>query len=135
MDPGTPSTLDYVTDTRQYLPTLRQRLADLSDLDIDVVIYNAGVDPHQHCQIGGLSGITTAVLAEREQIVFDWARARRVPVAFVLAGGYLGSRLSEEVLVGLHRLTVATAASGNAEPALGKKSIGTLPATSTAKTP
>ena len=135
VDPGTRSTLDYVTDTRQYLPTLRQRLADLSDLDIDVVIYNAGVDPHQHCQIGGLSGITTAVLAEREQIVFDWARARRVPVAFVLAGGYVGGRLCEEALVGLHRLTVATAALGNAEPALGKKSIGNLATTSNAKTP
>ena len=107
----------------------------MSDTEIDLVIYNAGVDPHQHCQIGGLAGVTTTILAEREQIVFDWARARRVPVAFVLAGGYVGGRLCEEALVGLHRLTVATAALGNAEPALGKKSIGNLATTSNAKTP
>jgi len=33
--------------------------------------------------------------------VFDWAITRRIPVAFVLAGRYVGGRLSEERLVGL----------------------------------
>jgi len=110
IDHGTHSTLDYVTEARQYLPTLRERLADLGDLEIEVVIYNAGVDPHQQCQIGGLAGITDAILAEREQIVFDWARARSAPVAFVLAGGYVGGSLGQDRLVELHRLTVAAAA-------------------------
>src|SRR5947207_8232990 len=51
IDHGTHSTLDYVTEARQYLPTLRERLADLGDLEIEVVIYNAGVDPHQQRQL------------------------------------------------------------------------------------
>jgi hypothetical protein len=38
-----------------------------------------------------------------------WARAQAVPVAFVLAGGYTGPRLSREELVALHRLTVRAA--------------------------
>jgi hypothetical protein len=33
-------------------------------------------------------------------------------VAFVLAGGYIGPNLSQEQLVGLHRLTLAAAAIG-----------------------
>jgi hypothetical protein len=33
-----------------------------------------------------------------------------LPIAFVLAGGYLGRRLDEEGLVDLHRLTLSAAA-------------------------
>ena len=75
--------------------------------DLDVVIYNAGMDPHEGA--GGLIGITTDVLAEREGLFFDWAEEHGLPVAFVLAGGYLqGVGLDE--LVGLHRLTIRKAA-------------------------
>ena len=35
-----------------------------------------------------------------------------MPVAFVLAGGYSGTKISREALAGLHRLTIA-AASGS----------------------
>ena len=111
VDGATPSTLDHVTNAAKYLPTLRERLSDLSDTEIDVVIYNAGVDPHEHCDIGGLAGITNAILAQRERMVFEWARARLAPVAFVLAGGYVGGSLQQDTLVELHRLTVAAAAS------------------------
>ncbi|MFD1812307.1 hypothetical protein [Rhodococcus gannanensis] len=31
--------------------------------------------------------VSVHVLAERERLVFDWCRRRRLPVAFVLAGG------------------------------------------------
>ena len=92
-----------------YLPALRTRLAGLDRTAFDLVIYNAGVDPHQHCDIGGLRGITASVLAEREQMVFEWARHRRVPVAFVLAGGYVGDALAQDALVDLHRQTVEAA--------------------------
>lgn len=55
-----------------------------------------------------------AMLAERERLVFAWAHARRLPVAFTLAGGYLSKDLSQDDLVGLHRLTIAAAAMANA---------------------
>jgi acetoin utilization deacetylase AcuC-like enzyme len=130
VDAATASRLDYVADAVEYLPTLRGRLSDLSDIEIDVVIYNAGADPHQYCQIGGLAGITDAILAERERIVFDWARAKRVPVAFVLAGGYTGGKLPEEALVELHRLTISAAAFGNAEATLTTDGISDVAASS-----
>ena len=110
--PSQQNSLDVVGDPTQYLPTLRRRLDALSDESFGLVLYNAGMDPHQHCPVGGLAGIDELVLAQRERIVFDWCRQRKFPVAFVLAGGYIGDRLSREQLVGLHRLTLAAAANG-----------------------
>ncbi len=107
---GTRSSLDIVNRATDYLPTLRTRLAALEDRAFDLVLYNAGMDPHEWSAIGGLDGIDVEVIAERERAVFDWARRRGVGAAFVLAGGYEGSRLDRETLVGLHRLTAATAA-------------------------
>ena len=73
---------------------------------IDLMIYNAGMDPHEDCSTGGAVGITTAVLAQREKSVFGWAVRHGVPVSFVLAGGYSGRKLTRDQLVDLHRLTI-----------------------------
>ena len=51
-----------------------------------------------------------AVAATRSALVFDWCRSRGTPVAFVLAGGYVGPRLDRETLVALHRQTIVAAA-------------------------
>lgn len=75
----------------------------------DLILYNAGMDPYQHCDTGGLWGIDSGVLAQREAYVFEWAARHNTPVAFVLAGGYTGKMLSENRLVDLHRLTIAAA--------------------------
>jgi acetoin utilization deacetylase AcuC-like enzyme len=74
------------------------------------------MDPHQS-SAGGLTGITTDVLASREQMVFEWARTQGIPIAFVLAGGYLGRGLDRAGLVALHRLTIAAAAHYLSHPA------------------
>ena len=84
----------------------------MAEEPFDLVIYNAGMDPHEESAIGGLAGITTSVIAERERLVFEWARQRGVGVAFTLAGGYTGGRLDRERLVELHRLTIAAAVQG-----------------------
>lgn len=76
---------------------------------IDLILYNAGMDPHERCSTGGVAGITTSVLREREQLLFGWAQRFEIPVAFVLAGGYSGQRLSREELVSLHRMTLEAA--------------------------
>ncbi|HJQ12999.1 MAG TPA: hypothetical protein VJ840_18350, partial [Gemmatimonadaceae bacterium] len=78
-------------------------------VQFDLCIYNAGMDPHEDCSTGGLPGITTDVLAEREKIVFDWCAGRKLPIAFVLAGGYAGLKLDKASLVALHRLTLTEA--------------------------
>ena len=102
-------TLDVMRDAAQYLAVVRARLEGLP-LPFDVALYNAGVDVHEDCRTGGLAGFDAALLAAREQLVFDWARRSGVPTAFVLAGGYTGGDMSEERLVGLHRITIEAAA-------------------------
>ncbi|CAM3825638.1 hypothetical protein [Smaragdicoccus niigatensis] len=100
-----------VTEAADYLPAIASALAQADRLGpFDLCIYNAGMDPYQGCDIGGLDGITADVLAEREHLVFDWCQQRSTPVAFVLAGGYVGSRLDQRALVDLHRLTITAAA-------------------------
>jgi acetoin utilization deacetylase AcuC-like enzyme len=107
--PAGGNTLDMVESAAQYLPTIRRRLASLGAEHFDLCLYNAGMDPHQFCPVGGLPGIGRAILARREAMVFSWCRARRLPVAFVLAGGYVSDRLDETALVDLHRLTLRAA--------------------------
>lgn len=94
-----------------YLPAIAQALGEAEQRGpFDVAFYNAGVDPYEGCDIGGLDGVGADTLARREQMVFDWCQRTATPVAFVLAGGYVGPRLNREGLVGLHRLTISTAA-------------------------
>ncbi|MSR58586.1 MAG: hypothetical protein EXS05_13190 [Planctomycetaceae bacterium] len=104
--------LDLVDDATNYLPTIEQRLHDLDHLRIpfDLCLYNAGMDPFEDCLTGGLAGMTRDILDRREQMVFHWCRARHLPIAFVLAGGYVGPCLSHAGLVDLHRLTLSAAA-------------------------
>lgn len=101
-------TLDNIPYAPTYLPTLDFRLSQLDPADFDLVIYNAGMDPYEHCDIGGRIGMTATVIARREAAVFGWA-AGRVPVAFVIAGGYTGKQMPESHLVALHRLTIKAA--------------------------
>jgi acetoin utilization deacetylase AcuC-like enzyme len=109
--PSPGNSLDVVELASDYLPTLQSRLDALANEHFDLCLYNAGMDPHEHCPVGGLAGIDHALLAERERRVFAWASARELPIAFVLAGGYLGPGLDQAGLVALHRLTLAAAAS------------------------
>jgi acetoin utilization deacetylase AcuC-like enzyme len=52
----------------------------------DLLIYQAGADPHIDDPLGGF--LTTAELAERDRIVFSVAREIGIPVVWNLAGGY-----------------------------------------------
>jgi acetoin utilization deacetylase AcuC-like enzyme len=98
----------YMASGSDYLDVVTGALADIDDPgSIDLVIYNAGMDPHEDA--GGVWGIDTAVLARREELVFAWAAELGLPTAFVLAGGYTGP-IDMRGLVGLHRLTIEAAA-------------------------
>jgi acetoin utilization deacetylase AcuC-like enzyme len=104
--------LEIVRDPALYLPAIDRLLnaVDRRGPRFDLCLYNAGMDPFETCSTGGLPGITKDVLARRERIVFEWCRERHLPVAFVLAGGYVSSGLDRAGLVELHRLTVSCAA-------------------------
>ncbi len=100
-----------VRDSARYLSEIKAGLSRLEEKAplFDLCLYNAGMDPCESCDIGGITGITPEILAEREQIVFEWLRRREIPAAFVLAGGYIGHDLDRAGLVALHRLTVSAA--------------------------
>lgn len=104
------NTLDIVRHPENYLPTIESRLAELESFTPDLCIYNAGMDPDERCIVGGFRGIDASVLRAREEMVFSWARRRKIPLCFVLAGGYAGGDLSQDELVALHRMTIETAA-------------------------
>ena len=94
-----------------YLGDIQKSLESVVDPSgINLVLYNAGMDPHERCSTGGAAGVSTEVLRQREEMLFSWATAAGVPVTFVLAGGYSGARLSRDELVTLHRLTLEAAA-------------------------
>jgi acetoin utilization deacetylase AcuC-like enzyme len=54
--------------------------------DCDVVLYQAGADPHVDDPLGGW--LNTEQLAERDRLVFKTARRLGIPLAWNLAGGY-----------------------------------------------
>lgn len=54
--------------------------------DCDVILYQAGADPHLDDPFGG--ELTTEQMYRRDQIVFKAAKEIGVPIAWNLAGGY-----------------------------------------------
>jgi acetoin utilization deacetylase AcuC-like enzyme len=65
-----------------------QRIPEIvgSMQDCDLILYQAGADPHVEDPLGGW--LTTEQLAERDRLVFEIARTLSIPVAWNLAGGY-----------------------------------------------
>ncbi|MBP7001038.1 histone deacetylase [Amaricoccus sp.] len=72
---------------RAYLETLALALAATEAFAPDLVFYNAGVDPFEADRLGRLA-LTFEGLRARDALVLAWARARSLPVAGVLGGGY-----------------------------------------------
>jgi acetoin utilization deacetylase AcuC-like enzyme len=54
--------------------------------DCDIVLYQAGADPHVSDPYGGW--LTTPELRRRDAMVFDALSSHKVPVVWNLAGGY-----------------------------------------------
>lgn len=75
-------------DQPRHAPEFFARLADilLPFADCDVVLYQAGADPHLDDPLGGW--LSTEQLRERDARVFDFFQRTQVPLAWDLAGGY-----------------------------------------------
>jgi acetoin utilization deacetylase AcuC-like enzyme len=71
---------------------------------VDFLIYNAGMDTYE--KAGGMKGITKDIIRKREKLVVQWARARKIPHIFALAGGYKWGGLTLEQVAELHLETV-----------------------------
>ena len=102
-----------VADARQYLKTVWRCLqtAEAEWPLFSLCLYNAGMDIHQDCKIGGLAGVDEFIITLREEMVFQWCGERGIPIAYALAGGYTGGKLTRARLVDLHRLTINCAGS------------------------
>lgn len=76
------------TDDARYLDTLASHLPELLErFSPDIVLYQAGVDPHGDDKLGRLA-LTDEGLMERDRFVIDQARRLGLPVASALGGGY-----------------------------------------------
>lgn len=96
---------DGCTDAA-YLEALTVALDVLAQrFEPGLVIYLAGADAHEGDRLGRLQ-LSTDGMEARDRQVFDWAHARGVPVAFVMAGGY-GRNLADTVAVQLNTFQVA----------------------------
>jgi acetoin utilization deacetylase AcuC-like enzyme len=80
--------LDPGTEDRPYLDLLETVLPPLIDRTRpDLVLYNAGVDPHRDDRLGRLA-LTSDGLRGRDAFVLDASRARGLPMCCVVGGGY-----------------------------------------------
>ncbi len=76
------------TGDDEYLARLEQALPKLIDgCAPDLILYQAGVDPHRDDRLGRLA-LSDAGLAARDGFVADQARLRGLPLVSVLGGGY-----------------------------------------------
>ena len=105
-----PSDLDVElpdgTGDADYLEALERALEELERrFEPGLVIYLAGADPHEGDRLGRLK-LTFDGLEARDRRVMDWAWQRRVPLAFVMAGGY-GTDLEATVQVQMNTYRVA----------------------------
>jgi acetoin utilization deacetylase AcuC-like enzyme len=106
--PGERCLKETVEDARQYLKIVWRCLqhAEAEWPLFSLCLYNAGMDVHQDCKIGGLAGVDELIVTLREEMVFQWCGEREIPIAYAMAGGYTGGKMSRARLVDLHRLTI-----------------------------
>ncbi len=109
--PSGSNTLDMVGSAGKYLSTIESRLSELesSGRKPGICLYNSGMDPDERCEIGGLRGIDASMLREREELVFGWFTSRNIPIAFAIAGGYVGGAMKQGELIALHRISIGVA--------------------------
>ncbi|MDC0886816.1 histone deacetylase [Altererythrobacter sp.] len=76
------------TGDEEYLALLAGHLPDLLDqVQPDIVLYQAGVDPHEGDKLGRLA-LTGEGLSRRDRFVVSETRKRGLPIASALGGGY-----------------------------------------------
>jgi acetoin utilization deacetylase AcuC-like enzyme len=90
----------------QYLAALGEHLPRVLDAHRpDLVFYLAGADPYEGDRLGRLK-LTIGGLQRRDRLVFDACRARALPVAVAMSGGYAPDI---NAIVSIHANTIAEA--------------------------
>ncbi|OUW97266.1 MAG: histone deacetylase [Cyanobacteria bacterium TMED229] len=76
------------TGDEAYLLTIGEHLPDVLDrIKPQLVLYNAGVDPHRDDRLGRLA-LSDQGLLMRDRLVLDACLRRNIPIATVIGGGY-----------------------------------------------
>ncbi|MDN3646495.1 histone deacetylase [Pontixanthobacter aestiaquae] len=76
------------TDDDGYMAELARHLPDvISHFGPDIMLYQAGVDPHVDDKLGRLN-LSDGGLTARDRFVVQQARQRGIPIASALGGGY-----------------------------------------------
>ena len=89
-----------------YLHSLENCLDQLDTrFKADCLIYLAGADPHEGDRLGRLQ-VSKEGMCLRDEMVFQYALSRQLPIAFSMAGGY-GKEI--ESTVDIHFQTIKTA--------------------------
>jgi acetoin utilization deacetylase AcuC-like enzyme len=105
-----PSSIDVhlpdATNDEEYLGWLDQSLSSaFRHFTPELLCYIAGADPYREDQLGGLA-LTIDGLKKRDELVFNVAKAKNVPVMVTFAGGY--ARRVEDTIT-IHCNTVIAA--------------------------
>jgi acetoin utilization deacetylase AcuC-like enzyme len=96
---------DGVEDA-EYLEELGKGLDQaLTRFQPDLIYYVAGADPYLDDQLGGLK-LSIEGLEQRDRLVFEKARAKNIPVAITLAGGY-ARRVEDTIEIHTNTIRVA----------------------------
>jgi acetoin utilization deacetylase AcuC-like enzyme len=108
--PKPPSNIDLHLPDRigddEYLNILGEGMfRALEQFPPDIIFYVGGADPYREDQLGGLA-LTIEGLRERDRMVFEHARRRKVPVAITLAGGY-ARRVEDTVKIHVNTIVAA----------------------------
>ena len=74
-------------DFTQYTKAIHEAFEKAIDWKADIVVYQAGMDCHQHDPFGS-KWLTTELIEKREELVFGLAKKHQIPIMFVMAGGY-----------------------------------------------
>jgi acetoin utilization deacetylase AcuC-like enzyme len=108
--PGLPRSVNRhlgAHDFDAYLYALDEGLRQMKDWEADLLLYQAGADPHVDDPLGSL-GLTSEQLRKRDRCVFEQVKEWELPTLFVLAGGY--QTPIESALAPLHVATFEEAA-------------------------
>ncbi len=77
----------YIRDqVPRYFEALESLRNDIERTKPDLILYQAGADPHIKDPLGGM--LTTAEMMKRDEMIFKMARDFNIPIVWNLAGGY-----------------------------------------------
>jgi acetoin utilization deacetylase AcuC-like enzyme len=108
--PKPPSSLDINlhdgAEDEEYLAELEHGLdRALAGFRPDLIFYLAGADPYREDQLGGIK-LSLHGLELRDRMVLEKARAKRIPVAVTLAGGY-ARRIQDTIQIHTNTIRIA----------------------------